>query len=155
MEEGASPTHRHKQPIRVVLDNHARTPLDAKLWIDAPGVIIVCRADAPTENVENLKSKGAQVWPLADNWPALMRRLWRAGIYSVLIEGGARVAASAFEAGVVDKVALFIAPILMGEGKRLLPGVAFASMLEAPRLERVAVSRLGVDTLIEGYLREP
>ena len=144
-----------KQPIRIVLDGDARTPLDAKLWQDAPAVIIVCRADAPAQKVKQLEKRGAKVWPLADNWPALMQQLWRDGIYSVLIEGGARVAASAFEAGVIDKVALFIAPILMGDGQRLLPGVKFDAMNDTARLERVKVSRFGVDTLIEGYLREP
>lgn len=145
----------YKQPARIVLDNHARTPLNAKIWQDAPTVIIVCRADAPAENVRALENRGAQVWPLGEDWPALMQELWRAGIYSVLIEGGARVASSAMTAGIVDKVALFIAPVLMGDGQRLLPGFHFDSMSDAMRLERVRVSRLGVDTLIEGYLREP
>ncbi len=144
-----------KQPTRIVLDGGARTPLNAKLWDEAPAVIIVCRADAPAENLKPLEARGAKVWPLADNWDALMQQLWRDGIYSVLIEGGARVAASAFEAGVIDKVALFIAPILMGDGQRLLSGIKFDAMNNVSRLERVCVSRFGVDTLIEGYLREP
>ena len=145
----------HKQPVRIVLDGAARLPLDAKIWRDAPAVIVICRADAPAENVARLEIRGARVWPLGDDWNLLMQQLWRDGIYSVLIEGGARVAASAFEAGVVDKVALFIAPILMGAGRRLLPDVKFASMNDVARLERVRVSRFGVDTLVEGYLREP
>lgn len=144
-----------KQPKRIVLDNHARLPLDAKIWHDAPEIIVVCRADAPPENVARLEKRGAKVWPLGDDWPTLMQQLWRDGIYSVLIEGGARVAASAFDAGVVDKVALFIAPVLMGDGQRLLPDVKFASMNDVARLERVMVSRFGTDTLVEGYLREP
>lgn len=144
-----------KQPKRIILDGAARLPLNAKVWDDAPEVIVICRADAPPEKVKQLEKRGARVWPLGDAWPLLMQQLWHDGIYSVLIEGGARVAAGAFEAGVVDKVALFIAPVLMGEGKRLLPDVKFASMNDVARLERVFVSRFGVDTLIEGYLREP
>ena len=145
----------YKQPKRIVLDGQARLPLTAKVWDEAPQVIVVCRADAPAQNIARLENRGAQVWLLGDDWPALMQRLWREGIYSVLIEGGARVAASAFEAGVVGKVALFVAPVLMGDGQRLLPGVAFDSMNDVARLERVRVSRFGVDTLVEGYLREP
>ncbi len=145
----------HKQPKRIVMDGMGRLPLDAKIWQDAPEVIVVCRAEASPANVARLEEGGARVWPLGDDWPKLMQQLWRDGIYSVLIEGGARVAASAFEAGVVDKVALFIAPVLMGAGQRLLPQVKFASMNDVARLERVMVSRFGVDTLIEGYLREP
>ena len=144
-----------KQPKRIVLDGQARLPLDAKIWQDAPEVIVICRADAPPENVAQLEKCGAKVWLLGDDWNALMQQLWRDRIYSVLIEGGARVAASAFEAQVVDKVALFIAPILMGDGQKLLPDVKFASMNDVARLERVRVSRFGVDTLVEGYLREP
>ena len=145
----------YKQPARIVLDGGARTPLDAKIWDDAPAVIIVCRADAPAYNIEKLENRGARVWKLGDDWQLLMQQLWREGIYSVLIEGGARVAASAFAAGVIDKVALFVAPVLMGDGQRLLPNVKFASMNDVSRLERVMVSRFGVDTLVEGYLREP
>ena len=144
-----------KQPARIVLDGNARTPLDAKLWDDAPNIIIVCRSVAPARNIENLENRGAKVWKLGDDWPALMQQLWRAGIYSVLIEGGARVASSALAAGVIDKVALFIAPVLMGDGQRLLPGLHLTSMNDAPRLERVQISQFGVDTLVEGYLREP
>ncbi len=145
----------HKQPVRIVLDGAARLPLDAKIWQGAPAIIIVCRADAPAENVARLEKRGAQVWPLGNDWNLLMQQLWRDGIYSVLIEGGARVAASAFAAGVVDKVALFIAPVLMGDGRKLLPDVKFASMQDVARLERASVSRFGTDTLVEGYLREP
>ena len=145
----------YKQPKRIVLDGAARLPLDAKIWQDAPEIIVICRADAPAENIKQLENRGARVWPLGDDWNLLMQGLWRDGIYSVLIEGGARVAASAFEANVVDKVALFIAPVLMGDGRKLLPDVKFASMNDVARLERVRVSRFGVDTLIEGYLREP
>ena len=144
-----------KQPKRIVLDGEARLPLDAKIWRDAPALIVVCRENAPRENIEKLRARGAQVWPLGADWAAITRELWRHQIYSVLIEGGARVAASAFGAGVVDKVALFIAPVLMGEGRRLLPGVKWDSMNDVTRLERVRVSRLGNDTLVEGYLRAP
>ena len=145
----------HKQPKRIILDGAARLPQDAKIWQDAPAVIVVCRADAPAENIARLEQRGARVWPLSDDWHALMQQLWRDGIYSVLIEGGARVAASAFEANVVDKVTLFIAPVLLGDGRKLLPTVKFASMQDVARLERVRVSQFGVDTLVEGYLREP
>ena len=145
----------HKQPKRIVLDGAARLPLNAKIWDDAPEVIVICRADAPAQNIAQLEGRGAKVWPLGNDWNLLMQQLWRHEIYSVLIEGGARVAASAFEAKAVDKVALFIAPVLMGDGQKLLPNVKFASMQDVARLERVRVSQFGVDTLIEGYLREP
>ena len=145
------------QPKRIVLDGAARLPLSAKVWDGAPELIVVCRPDAPPERVEALRARGAKVWVFEGEamWPQLMKELWRNGIYSVLIEGGARVAAGAFGAGVVDKVALFMAPVLMGDGQKLLPGVAFDSMEGVARLRRAVVSQLGADVLVEGYLREP
>lgn len=146
-----------KQPKRIVLDGAARLPLEAKIWEGAPELIVVCRPDAPPENVERLRARGAKVWMFdADQmWPQLMKELWRNGIYSVLIEGGARVASGAWQAGIVDKVALFVAPVLMGDGQKLLPGVKLHSMDEATRLRRVSVSQFGTDVLVEGYAREP
>lgn len=146
-----------KQPKRIVLDGAARLPLDAKVWEGAPELIVVSRPDALPERVERLRARGAKVWMFDAQamWPDLMRELWRNGVYSVLIEGGARVASSAWSAGVVDKVALFVAPVLMGDGQRLLPGVQLGAMNEAARLRRVAVSRFGNDVLVEGYVREP
>ena len=149
------------QPKRIVLDGQARLPLDARVWQDAPAVIVVCRENAPAANLERLRARGADVWPIfADSpdqsdWPRLLQCAWRAGIYSILIEGGARVASSAWRAGAIDKVALFVAPVLLGDGQRLLPGVTLGSMDEATRLTRVQISRFGADTLIEGYVREP
>ena len=149
-----------KQPKRIVLDGAARLPLHAKIWDGAPELpelIVVCRPDAPAANVEGLRARGAQVWMFdaPTLWPELMKELWRNGIYSVLIEGGARVASSAWQAGAVAKVALFVAPILIGDGQRLLPGLKLNSMDEATRLRRASVSQFGADILVEGYGREP
>ena len=74
------------------------------------------------------------------------------GIHSVLLEGGAKVHAAAWDAGVIDYVQLYVAPVWLGQdGVPLLEGRDFspASLIE-PRVEQ-----LGPDVLIEGYVHRP
>jgi diaminohydroxyphosphoribosylaminopyrimidine deaminase/5-amino-6-(5-phosphoribosylamino)uracil reductase len=84
------------------------------------------------------------------DWSAILDSLWNAGIYSVLIEGGARVAGSALQAGIVHKVAWFVAPKLMGHGRTLELPVRGA-MSEIETLRDVRSRNLDGDVLIEGY----
>ncbi len=146
------------QPIRLVLDSGARLPLDAKIWQDAPALIVAVARDAPRERIERLQSLGATIIECERDdrglaWQPLLEDLARRQIVSVLVEGGARVAASALRAGVVDKVAWFVAPMLIGEGKSALDGFAVAQLSEAPRSSLVQTRQLGADVLIEGYLK--
>ncbi len=147
------------QPIRVVLDSNARLPLDAKIWIDAPALIVAVSSQAPRERIEILRNHGAIVLEFERDaagiaWQPLLEELYRRDIVSVLIEGGARVAGSALRAGVVDKISWFVAPMLIGEGKNALDGFSVPALNEAPRLELVQTKSLGADVVVEGYLKD-
>ena len=142
-----------KQPKRIVLDSTGRLPLDAKIWQNAPQ-LIVATAGAEAKTVDNLRAQGAIVLDLGEKieWKPLLEALFALGIRSVLIEGGARVAGSALAAGIVQKAAFFIAPMLMGEGKSALCGFEVDDLGLAPRLKDVVTENLGGDVLVEGYL---
>jgi diaminohydroxyphosphoribosylaminopyrimidine deaminase/5-amino-6-(5-phosphoribosylamino)uracil reductase len=72
------------------------------------------------------------------------------GVQSLLLEGGPTLGQAFLEAGLVDKLLLFVAPTLAGEGPLLVPG------LKLPlRLAHVTSRQVGEDVLLEGYLREP
>jgi diaminohydroxyphosphoribosylaminopyrimidine deaminase / 5-amino-6-(5-phosphoribosylamino)uracil reductase len=72
------------------------------------------------------------------------------GVQSLLLEGGPTLAGGFLRAGLVDKLLLFVAPVLSGAG----PGLA--DRLDAPlTLAHLATRRVGDDVLLEGYLREP
>ena len=84
--------------------------------------------------------------PLADE----LRTLASEGVQSLLLEGGPTLAAAFFEADLVDKVLLFVAPVLGGEGS------TFAPALPSPRaLTRLAARQVGEDVLLEAYVHEP
>ena len=79
-----------------------------------------------------------------------LRALGAEGVQSLLLEGGPTLARAFLEAGLVDKLLLFVAPKLSGEGPFLLPGLE-----NALELRHLASRQVGEDVLLEAYLREP
>ena len=74
-----------------------------------------------------------------------------------MIEGGGELIASAFSARVVDKVAFFVAPIVVG-GRGAAPvvgGRGADKLRQGFRLTRLEVSRVGDDLLVQGYVAGP
>ena len=82
-----------------------------------------------------------------------MPRLGAMSVTSVLMEGGARVAAAALAAKIVDKVMFFYAPkILAGEGVPICQGPGPQRMAEAMAVRDLEIERIGGDVLVTGYL---
>jgi diaminohydroxyphosphoribosylaminopyrimidine deaminase/5-amino-6-(5-phosphoribosylamino)uracil reductase len=150
-----------REPRRVVLDSKARTPLAAKLIRSgAPArAVIAVGSEAPEERVRALCAAGAHVvrcpGPDGRVSPAdLMSALFSMEVRGVLVEGGAEVAASFVDAGLVDRVAMFFAPRLLGGAKApsILAGTG-RDLASALALGPLAVRQVGDDVLIEGDVR--
>ncbi len=90
-----------------------------------------------------------------EQWLAFLSDLGRRDITALLLEGGGELAAAALRAGIVNKVAFFLAPrILGGRGSRPAVGGDDPARLEdALPLGRLRVERVGEDLLITGYCR--
>lgn len=86
-------------------------------------------------------------------WLAFLQDLGRREVTALLLEGGGELAAAALQAGIVNKIAFFIAPkILGGRGSRPVVGGADpASLQEAMAIQDMRVEHLGEDLLITGY----
>lgn len=117
----ARPAVGGRQPLRVVCDTRLALPLGLKLFSGrlARGTVVACGMDAPASRERALRSRGVTVWrlPLARGGVsprALARRLAREGRHEVLIEGGATLGTAWWRAQRVDRVALFVAPKLIG-----------------------------------------
>jgi diaminohydroxyphosphoribosylaminopyrimidine deaminase/5-amino-6-(5-phosphoribosylamino)uracil reductase len=149
-----------RNPWRVILDGRLRIPLSAQLLrhSDARKTIVVTGRSAPARKVRALEAMGIQVWrfPLHEGeilWSAFLRRLAASGIVSLLVEGGAKVAASAIKARAVDKVLFFYAPkILGGDGRVMINPLNIRRATRALRVRRLAVHKSGGDLLVSGYL---
>lgn len=152
---------RAKNPIRIVLDAHARTPLRANvLRVKSAPTIIAVGPKAPRKKVRALRKAGAEIIYVPApkgriNMKALMKKLAKMKITSVLIEGGGEVAASALTAKIVDKAYFFIAPKIFGgrDAKTGVEGDGIRFPAQAINLKRVEVSNCGPDIMISGYFR--
>ncbi len=156
-------TCRHvkgRNPVRIIVDSCLRLPLTGQICRTAaqvPTIVATVSNDATliaaltAAQVEVLvcRSESGQI-DLDD----LMARLGQNGIQSILLEGGASLAGAALAAGLVDKVALFYAPKLLGgAGTPLFAGLPPANISDALPLHNLKVRRCGDDILVEGYLR--
>jgi diaminohydroxyphosphoribosylaminopyrimidine deaminase/5-amino-6-(5-phosphoribosylamino)uracil reductase len=145
--------------VRVVLDRRLRLPPSARLF-EVPGDVLIyteARAEEArglAESKRALEERGAAVVPLPEVTPAaVLADLYGRGIRSLLVEGGAGVAAAFVEAGLFDRVGVDVAPLLIG-GQRApgpLAGGGFATLDEAPRLTGLRVERHGGDVILKGY----
>jgi diaminohydroxyphosphoribosylaminopyrimidine deaminase/5-amino-6-(5-phosphoribosylamino)uracil reductase len=86
-----------------------------------------------------------------ENLDTVLRELGEKEITSVLIEGGGEILGQALDQRLVDKVQLYLGPILTGGPIVAFPGIGAASTEQALRLERVRYERIGQDVCITGY----
>lgn len=151
------PEGETKDPIRVILDADDYLAADRRVfhlqskaptWVAVPDGRSVEGAD----EVLAIPPGGAGL-----DMDALMRELGRRDVTTVLIEGGGTTLASAFEAGVVDKVTFFVAPKIIGgkEAVTAVEGVGAATMADAIRLRDMKATPVGTDLLIEAYVEMP
>jgi diaminohydroxyphosphoribosylaminopyrimidine deaminase/5-amino-6-(5-phosphoribosylamino)uracil reductase len=146
-----------RQPTRVVFDSSARLPLDSRLVgsvAEAP-LYVVAKPTAPRERVEPLREAGVDVIT-ADGLAAALDELGRRGITSVLLEGGPTLAGSFADAGELDELRLFVAPLLLGgaDARPLLGGEGAPHIEGAQRALAVDFARSGEDLLIRARMRE-
>ncbi len=83
---------------------------------------------------------------------ACLARLGRMGINSLLIEGGSELNATALRSGLVNRVALYIAPRLLGghDAKGAIGGRSPRNLAGAIPLTDIRIQRIGDDIFIEG-----
>jgi diaminohydroxyphosphoribosylaminopyrimidine deaminase / 5-amino-6-(5-phosphoribosylamino)uracil reductase len=153
----------HRQPRRVVFDATARLPLDSKLVAQAPEVpltVIVTRA-AKRAPVEALETAGADiVVATGENEPSRVRSALAAlgddGMTAILLEGGPHLAGAFLDAGEIDEVRLFLAPLLIGgrQARDPLEGEGVEKISEALRALTLDCEKVAGDLLISARLRE-
>lgn len=148
---------RSSQVVRVIVDSHLRTPLTSKLArtaADAPLWFLV-RDGADPARLEAYTGLGARVIQVESgeagiNLKDAMKALAAAGLTRVLVEGGGQVAASFVRSDLVDRIAWFHAPAVMGgDGWPSVQGFGIEKLAMMPCFVRSRVSPLGGDMLTE------
>ncbi len=147
-----------RQAVRIVIDPAARLPLESRLVKTALEVPVwVAHNDrASADRRKMLKALGCELlsFPGDDRVPIvpLLKELGRRGFSNVLVEGGGITLGRFFDAGQVDAVEVYIAPILEGGSHLFQPlrGLGVGRMTEALRLDHHEVQILDDDVLIRG-----
>jgi diaminohydroxyphosphoribosylaminopyrimidine deaminase/5-amino-6-(5-phosphoribosylamino)uracil reductase len=152
-----------EQPRRIVFDTLARLPPSSQLVSAAseiPLTVVVSRAAARSDT-DALEAAGAQVLvATGENEPARVRsaleQLGASGVASVLLEGGPHLAGAFLDAGEIDELRLFLAPLLLGgsAARDPLEGMGVERISEAMRALSFDSERVGDDLLISARLRE-
>ena len=147
-----------KNPLRVVIDSTLRTPASAALLAEAGRTLILTSAAASAADAERLRSEQVEVLRVAGRPGAIdlvdaMRQLGARGIQSILLEGGGLLHHSALHAGIVDRLCVFVAPLLLGgSGLPVFSGPGVNDLKDAFRLQHLQVERYGDDMLLHGEL---
>ncbi|OGX28679.1 MAG: riboflavin biosynthesis protein RibD [Omnitrophica WOR_2 bacterium RIFCSPHIGHO2_02_FULL_67_20] len=160
---------RAGRPLKIIVDSRLRTPPSARCLSSAspaPTLIATCLprrlAQQRHSAVRALARRGAEVVVLPARrgrvpLERLFRLLVRRGIHSVLIEGGGEVLAGALAERLVDRIAFFVAPLLIGgrASSSSVGGAGARRLSEAVRLQRLAWSRVGPDLCVEADVVYP
>ena len=138
-------------PIRVVLDSNARTPLNSKILNREASTIVAVTRNAPRSRVMKLRSKAkvlVQERSGRVDLTELLRKLKTFGVRRVLVEGGGEIRWSFFKANLVDEFFVWITPHVWGgrDAPTLVDGTGFIREVEAVPL-RLIHSRF-VDKLL-------
>ena len=150
-----------RDPLKVVLDTEARTPPTARLFRKGPRgeparVLVFVGEGAPGARGAALEEAGARVVALPREGGRVdperaLAFLLEEGVDGVLLEGGPRLAGAFLERGLVDKLALFLAPRILGEGRGLAEGFRVERVAEALRLRLARREWLGENLWLEAY----
>jgi diaminohydroxyphosphoribosylaminopyrimidine deaminase/5-amino-6-(5-phosphoribosylamino)uracil reductase len=152
---------RRRKLLRVILDSYLRIPLTSRVIQTAENDVLVLCSVAEESAKQALEAKGIRVQQIpaanADERPdfaAIVQSLGKLEITSLLIEGGAMVNGAALASGEVDKVFLYYAPQILGEGA--VPFIAGEGLHGKTQcVQRFELHRFGEDFALEGYLRDP
>lgn len=154
------PGKETKNPLRVVVDSSARTPLTSKLVqtvYEAPTLVAVS-AQAPQKRITALEEAGCEVFvsPVAEHnrvdLSALLAYLGKEkAIDSVIVEGGATLLWSFFSQSLVDRVQAYIAPKIFGGADASSPvqGLGVETPANAIQCNTPTITQLGQDILLE------
>ena len=138
-----------RPPLRAVMDSRLATPANARLF-DGAGPLIFFTAQPDAARAAALRERGAEVLPCpgADgrvDLDAVLRELARRDANEVHVEAGARLNAALLQAGWVDELLVYQAPLLLGAGRGMAALGPLTELAAAQRFRFHRVDRIGDD----------
>ncbi len=153
-----------KDPLRVVVDSSLRTPLSAALLADgaAEGTVLAVTERASEGRCEEALSLGATVIKVPANAAGrvdlrvLLSELYSSlGVRSVMVEGGAALITSFLHDRLVDRLAVCIAPKILGRGIEAVGDLGISDLSDSLILADTSVTPYGVDLVLDSRVEYP
>lgn len=152
-----------RDPLRVIVDSTLRMPSTAAVLTGgaATGTLLAVTERASAERRAAVEALGAGVLVLpaaADgrvDLPALLHALAARGIGTVMVEGGAGLITALLRLRLVDRLAVTIAPKLLGAGIEAVGDLAIHSLDDAVMLTNMRVTQYGPDVVLDGRVTYP
>jgi 5-amino-6-(5-phosphoribosylamino)uracil reductase/diaminohydroxyphosphoribosylaminopyrimidine deaminase/5-amino-6-(5-phosphoribosylamino)uracil reductase len=152
-----------RDPLRVVVDSSLRLPLTAAVLRDgaAAGTLVACAEGADPGRRDAVAELGAAVLALPPDpnggvdLAALLAALAARGVGSLMVEGGARLITALLRARLADRLAVCVAPKILGEGLSAVGDLGIDRLARAYTLADVTVRAYGADTIFDGRLVYP
>jgi diaminohydroxyphosphoribosylaminopyrimidine deaminase/5-amino-6-(5-phosphoribosylamino)uracil reductase len=152
-----------KDPIRVVVDSTLRTPLTAAVLAHgaAAGTVLAVTERAPTDRCAEATHLGATVLRLPVetegrvDLKALLSELYASGVRSVLVEGGAALITSFLCNRLVDRLAVCVAPKILGSGIEAVGDLGICELNDSLALVDTSIIPYGVDVVFDSRVEYP
>jgi len=146
-----------KDPMKIVVDSSLKIPKNCNLMKEPGKLIIATTNKASKKDILRLQQKGVNVIVAKSqkgmvDLQDLMKQIGKHGIMSVMIEGGSELNSSAIKAGVVDKIIIFAAPKIIGNGLGAIGNLGIKKIDKAIDLKNPVTRKIGNDMLIEAYI---
>jgi diaminohydroxyphosphoribosylaminopyrimidine deaminase / 5-amino-6-(5-phosphoribosylamino)uracil reductase len=154
------PGHAGRQPLRVLADAAGRVGTGGHLFDGEAATLVATTPTAPAAAVDAWKAAGAEVLVCKEapvgqgvDLEDLVRALGERGVLELLVEGGPRLQASLWAAGLADRLVWYLAPLAIGGAGApgLLGGAGAATLADARRLRLASVDHLGDDLRVVAY----
>jgi diaminohydroxyphosphoribosylaminopyrimidine deaminase/5-amino-6-(5-phosphoribosylamino)uracil reductase len=149
------------QPLRLIVDSKGRTPLDARLFKQPGKTLLAAVEPFDMERKKRFAQIGVEVLELPGmqglvDLKELFKVAGKRSIVTVLVEGGSKLLGSLFDHHLVDKVLVFISPIIIGgnKAKTAVGGDGVASVVDALCLSQVDIKNFGDNILVSGYVEK-
>ena len=152
-----------KDPLRVIVDSALRTPFTAAVLANgaATGTVLAVTERAPAEHCDQARSLGATVLRLPSDIEgrvdlnALLSKLYALGVSSVMVEGGATLITSFLCNQLVDRLAVCIAPKILGSGIEAVGDLGICNLTDSLILTDTSVIPSGIDIILDSYVEYP
>lgn len=146
-----------KDPMKIVVDSSLKIPKNCNLMRNPAKLIIAVTNKAQKNDIKKMQQKGVTIITAKSkagmvDLQDLAKQLGKHEIASVMIEGGSELNSSAIKADVVDKILIFTAPKIIGNGLGAIGNLGIKTVDKAINLKNPVAKKIGNDILIEGSI---